>query len=75
MRSKTAEACAAINLSITEPTQSKTSEHSYLQWRFVEERRFAVDHLDTHDPERPNVYLGSVRQSLWIKWGDEGMKG
>ena len=34
-----------------------------LQRRLVEERWLTVYHLDHHDAERPDVYLGPVRQS------------
>lgn len=39
-----------------------TNASHRLQRRLVKERRFAVDHLDYHDAQRPDVDLGSVRQ-------------
>lgn len=34
-----------------------------LQRRLIEEGRLAVDHLDDHDAQRPDVHLGAVRQT------------
>lgn len=38
------------------------ASHRLQRW-LVEERRLTVDHFDDHDAQRPDVHLGTVRQT------------